>query len=469
MSVSLRSRPVRALLASFPGTPESIHTTAVSDVYQDLFGEGSYRQGLYDVDLFEQALHERVPENFLLSHDLFESLFARAALVTDIELLDDYPAHYDSYGRRQHRWTRGDWQIARWLFPSVPDEGLRPVRNRLPLISRWKILDNLRRSLTAPAMILWLLGAWTIFPGSPWWWTLFPIISLAFPVYLHLTTSVMVHPRGIPGPAILEHLGNRTDTAQFLLTFLLLAHQACMMIDAICRTFIASSSPETSARMGHSRQARLPASRFAFIPAYMWQVELLTIAAATLILYRRPAALVAAAPFLLAWAISPLVSWWVSRPPATTDHELTAAQVDLIRRLTRYTWRFFETFVNAESNWLPPDNFQEDPRPVLAQRTSPTNIGLQLLSSAAAHDLGYLGMLEFTERQELTFASLGKMPKFRGHFFNWYDNKTLQPLNPHYISTVDSGNLAGHLIAFKQFCIDLQDTSVVAQHSSGTG
>lgn len=471
VSVSLESSCRSRFASIFSGnTGIDPYTTAVSDVYQDLFGEGSYTgKGLYDVDAFEQALAGRVPENFLLSHDLFESLFARAALVTDVELLDDYPAHYDTYARRQDRWTRGDWQITRWLFPHVPDSQLRTVRNRLPLISRWKILDNLRRSLIAPAMVLWLLVAWTSFPGSPLLWSLFPLICMAFPVYMHVTNSVMLHPRGIPWTSHFWSIWGdvRTNTAQFALTFALLAHQACLMSEAIVRTcyrklisgrdlleWVTADQAESASKHDLASFFRL-----------MWPVELLAFVLVALILYRRPEALPAASPVLLAWITSPLIAWWASQPARDDQRPLSESQTRLTRLIARRTWRYFENFVGPDSNWLPPDNFQEDPHPVVAQRTSPTNIALQLLSSAAAHDLGYLGALEFTERQELTFATLGKMQKFRGHFFNWYDTRTLDPLKPQYVSTVDSGNFAGHLIAIKQFCIELQDARVIGEHA----
>src|SRR5205807_1580834 len=203
VSISLESSSRSSFARIFSGnTGIDPYTTAASDVYQDLFGEGIYTgKGLYEVDAFERALNGRVPEQTLLSHDLFESIFARAALVSDIELLDDYPAHYDTYAMRQHRWTRGDWQIAGWLRRYVVDGKGNKQRNRISAISRWQILDNLRRSLLAPAMILLLMVAWTILPGNPIWWTLFAVITLAFPVYAHVTTGLLIHPRGVPGPA----------------------------------------------------------------------------------------------------------------------------------------------------------------------------------------------------------------------------------------------------------------------------
>ena len=237
VSVSLISASLSRFARIFSGnTGIDPYTTAVSDVYQDLFGEGSFTgKGLYEVDTFSNVLNNRVPENYLLSHDIFESLFARTALATDIELLDGYPESYYTYATRLHRWTRGDWQIARWIFPTVLDGSGRKVRNPLPLISRWKILDNLRRSLVAPAMFLWLVVSWILFPGNPLLWTSFAIITIAFPVYLHVTTSLLIHPKAVPWTSHFWSVWGdiRTNTSQVALSLVVLPQQAYMMGDAV--------------------------------------------------------------------------------------------------------------------------------------------------------------------------------------------------------------------------------------------
>ncbi|HEY0384715.1 MAG TPA: hypothetical protein VGC64_01830, partial [Pyrinomonadaceae bacterium] len=438
------------------------YTTAASDVYQDLFAEGSFTgKGLYDVDAFEAALAGRVPDNALLSHDLFEGLYARCGLVTDIELLDDYPSHYDTYAKRQHRWTRGDWQIARWLMPRVPDAAGQSVRNRLPLIARWKIFDNLRRSLVAPAIVLWLIAAWLFFPGTPVLWTLFVVLVLAFPVYAHVTTSLLMHPRGIPWSSHFWSVWGDVlnNTAQVALLFVSLAHQSYLMLDAIARTLYRKlvshkhllewmTAAQTESGGRHDLSAFL---------RFMWSAELITALALLLLFWLRPAALLVAAPFLLMWAVSPFVVYLASRPRALTHISLDADERRAARLIARRTWRFFETFVGEDDHWLPPDNYQEDPQPLIAHRTSPTNMGLLLLSTVSAYDFGYLPTLELVERLELTSATLSKLQKFRGHCFNWYDTRTLEPLAPQYISTVDSGNLAGHLLATKQAAVELPD------------
>ncbi len=467
ISISLESASQSRFSRIFSGmTGLDPYTTAVSDVYQDLFGEGSYTgKGLYHVDAFEATLSDRVQENYLLSHDLFESLFARAALITDIELFDDYPARYNSYAKRLHRWTRGDWQILRWLFPYVVDGRGRTVRNRLPLISRWKILDNLRRSLIAPSIFLWLLAAWTVFPGTRTLWSLLVVLTIALPVYLHVTTSLLVHPRGSLWSSHFWTLwvDIRTNTVQTALSVIFVAHQAYLMTDAIMRTiyrklvsrrhlleWVTAAQSEQETRVDLRLFLRL-----------MWPAELLAVSAALLQIILRPGFAPEVWFFILAWATSPFIAYWISLPPRIKSKGLIPTELTFVRLIARRTWRFFETFVGPEDNWLPPDNFQEDPVPVVAHRTSPTNVGLLLLSTGAAHDFGYLNTLEFVERLELTFGTLGKLTKFRGHFLNWYDTVSLGPLEPQYISTVDSGNLAGHLIALRQMCIELPDVPVL--------
>jgi cyclic beta-1,2-glucan synthetase len=466
VSVSLESSTRSHFARIFSGnTGIDPYTTAASDVYQDLFGEGIFTgKGLYEVDTFARALQDRAPENSLLSHDLFESLYARAALTSDIELLDDYPARYDTFAKRQHRWTRGDWQIARWLFPIVPDARGNATRNRLPLIARWKVFDNLRRSLVAPGMLLWLAFAWTSLPGSPAPWTTFVLLALAFPIFAHVTTSLLLRPRGIPWTSHFRSVWGdaRTNTVQAALTITFLAHQGYLMADAITRALWRKlvSRRHLLEWLTAAQVEKRNAHDLAAVFRFTWPAGAIAAACGVLVVWQRPAAAPLAAPFLLAWALSPIIAYGMSRRLVHERHQLDAAQAHALRLVARRTWRFFETYVSEEDHWLPPDNFQEDPRPVVAHRTSPTNVGLLLLSTVAAHDFGYLGTLELVERLELTCATLNKLSRFNGHFFNWYDTRSLEPLAPHYISTVDSGNLAGHLLAVKQACVELPDRAL---------
>ncbi len=470
ISISLASASRSYFARIFSGnTGIDPYTTASSDIYQDLFGEGSFvGKGLYDVDAFNAALNDRVPENSLLSHDLFEGLYARCALVSDVELLDDFPTNFDSFAERSHRWVRGDWQIAGWILPWVKTaRGVRK-RNELSVISRWKILDNLRRSLAAPAMFLWLVAVWTLIPGPPLLWTLFVVIVLSFPVFAHLQTNLLTHPRSIPWTShFWSVLGDvRTNTLQILFVIVVLAHQAYSNTDAIIRTLFrklishrallewkTAAQSESDHSLSHASYLRS-----------MWASILLSAIGFLLVVWLRPPSLLAAAPFLIVWAYAPFVAYRISLRPQVKDVPLSDSDTAFARSIARRTWRFFETFVGEDSNWLPPDNFQEDPHPTIAQRTSPTNIGLLLLSTISALDLGYIGTLELTERLRFTFATLDKLEKVRGHYLNWYDTQKLQPLSPRYISTVDSGNLAGHLLAVKQAVTGLTARKLYGKH-----
>ena len=470
VSISLASASRSKLVQIFSGyTGIDPYTTAVSDVYQDLFGEGNFTgKGLYEVDAFQRALDNRVPANALLSHDLFESLFARAALTTDIELLDDYPASYEAYAKRAHRWTRGDWQIARWLFPRVPDGERRKVRNVLPVMARWKIFDNLRRSLVALSLFLWLVAACAIFPGSTLLWCVFVLLVIAFPVYLHVTTGLLMHPRGIPWTSHFWSLWGdfRTNTAQIALSFVFLPHQAWLMCDAIVRALYRQyiSHRKLLEWVSAAEAERSVRNDIGSFVRFMLPALVLTVLALGLTISLKPSGLPVMSTLFVLWMLSPLIAYWVSKPRAAERQVLSQQDSAFARVIARRTWRFFETFVGAEDNWLPPDNYQEDPAPVIAHRTSPTNIGLLLLATCSARDLGYVGALELVEREELTFSTMAQLGRLHGHFFNWYDTKTLEPLLPQYISTVDSGNLAGHLLAVKQSCIEFPENDLVDSH-----
>jgi len=444
------------------------YTTAVSDVYQDFFAEGSFTgKGLYVVDAFEAALRDRVPDNSLLSHDLFEGNYARSALVTDIELIDDYPPNYEVFSKRQHRWTRGDWQIARWLLPWVPNHAGRWVRNDLPLIARWKIFDNLRRTLVPVAILAWLLLAWTLLPGSSLRWTGFILLMLVFPIYAPVTKSMwFLRWRG-PWSNHLREIwaGTRMKIWQSLLTICFLPREAFNQLDAITRslyrqlvsrkkmlewtTFAAAQSSSRLANNG---------SPLAWIRSPGPLVSVLALGA---LVAWRPSALPSAIPFLLLWSSTPFLTRWLRGGGDTGERGLTDAEVLAFRGYARRTWHFFEIFANEGEHWLAPDNYQEDPTPVVAHRTSPTNIGLHLLALVSAYDFGYLGLTELIEKLERVFETLVKMERLRGHFFNWYDTTTLAPLRPRYISTVDSGNLAAHLLALKQACGELGRRPIV--------
>ncbi len=425
------------------------YVAATSDVYQDLFGEGSYAgKGIYDVDVFAAALAGRVPDNTLLSHDLFEGIFTRAGLASDIEVVEEFPPRYDVAISRQHRWTRGDWQLLPWIV------GRRG--RAVPAVGRWKMLDNLRRSATPPALLLALLVGWQFGLAPGLLWTGFLLLTLALPPLLPVFAELWPRRARVSLPSHLRMLGGDLKLAglHLALVVTLLAEQAAVMTDAIGRTLLRLFLTRrrllewTTAEQSRSGPMRGVVGHYRRMAGSV----IVAVATAADAALAPPLVWIIAAPFALLWLLAPAVAWWASRAPAPSDGVATAADLQALRLIARRTWRFFETFVTPADNMLPPDNFQEDPKPVVAHRTSPTNIGLYLLSLAAARDFGWLGLTETVERLEATFATLDRMERIEGHFLNWYDTTDLHSLLPTYVSSVDSGNLAGHLIALANAC-----------------
>ncbi|WP_236611926.1 GH36-type glycosyl hydrolase domain-containing protein [Phenylobacterium zucineum] len=431
------------------------YAAAVSDVYQDLFGEGSYAgKGIYDVDAFEAALAGRVPESTLLSHDLFEGVYARAGLASDVEVVEDAPTRYDVAALRHHRWARGDWQLLPWIL-RIPAGRCR-TPGPVPVIGRMKMLDNLRRTLTAPAAVAALFAGWAAPGAHAAVWTLFVLGSVVAPALMPLIDDLAPRRAGIRARDRLKAMGADLGiaVARALLLIVLLAHQAWLMSDAIVRTLW---------RLFVSRRrllewvpaAQLAAGLRADLAAFyrrMWGVLPLAIAGLAIAALWSGRAWPLAAGVSFAWLFAPLLAQRVSRiQPLPEADELAPADACALRLTARRTWRYFETYVTAADNHLPPDNVQEDP-PAVAHRTSPTNIGLYLLSTACARDLGWIGAGEALERVEATLATLQRMARHRGHFLNWYDTRDLRALEPQYVSTVDSGNLAGCLLALARGC-----------------
>jgi len=424
------------------------YAAAVSDIYQDLFGEGSFTgKGIYDVDAFLAAMDGRVPDNTMLSHDLFEGTFARAALASDIEVIEDFPSRMDVASKRQHRWVRGDWQLLPWIAG----------KGSIPPVGRWKMIDNLRRSLVPPATLLALLAGWLL----PWpiacAWTLGIVLMAALPRLLNLPHAVLVRRPGVDLASHVRALGRDVWSAvsQIVLNIVFLADHAWLMADAIVRSLW---------RMFVSRRlllewmtaAQAGAARRKSVPGHYRDMAgglCLGLGIAAFVVVLNPSVWSLVLPFAAVWSLAPALAWAISRPISPTAAlRLTAADAQALRMIARRTWRFFETFVTEADNHLPPDNFQEIPKPAIAHRTSPTNIGLYLLSTVVARDMGWLSTDQAAERLARTLDSMGRLQRFRGHFYNWYDTTDRRVLDPAYVSSVDSGNLAGHLICVAQTC-----------------
>jgi len=437
------------------------YASAVSDVYQDLFGEGSYTgKGIYDVDAFEMANADRAPENTLLSHDLLEGIFARAGLVTDVELFDEFPSDYLVAAARRHRWARGDWQLLPWIIGRARDAKGQRRKDLVPAIGRWKMVDNLRRTLSAPLTVATLIVAWTVPGVSAPVWTGFVLATALIPALLPVVTGLLPRRQGISKRSHFRAVGADLGlaAAQISLGWTFLAHEAWLMVDAIVRALTRLAITRRN-MLEWTTAAQAKAAVDPSIVGSFRQLGggvVLAIAVAVAVAIAKPEAAWLAGPFVILWILSPLVARAVSQPPSdAAGPQLSADDVTALRLTGRRTWRFFETFVGAEDNALPPDNFQENPKPVVAHRTSPTNIGIYLLATVTARDLGWIGTTGMVERLEATLASISRLPRFRGHLYNWYDTRTLQILGAPYVSSVDSGNLAGHLVVLANACRDM--------------
>jgi cyclic beta-1,2-glucan synthetase len=465
----IRSRYAQ-LWGSEPGLDP--YTRAVSDVYQDLFQEGSFiGKGIYDVDAFERALAGRFPENRILSHDLVEGCFARSGLLTDVQLYEVYPPRYRADVARRHRWIRGDWQIASWTLPWVHSPRAGWQKNPLPLLARWKIFDNLRRSLVPVAATILLLFGWMSLL-RPWFWTLAVLGVFLVPPIVASLIDVLRKPKDM---LLAQHLtgSGRSAALRFAqvgFAFACLPYEAFFSLDAIVRTTfrvlishrrllewsLADAKPgQRSDRAGHADVADVVAS-----VRSMWIAPVLSAATGLFLARFRPEALALAVPILVLWFAGPALAWWSSRPLPRRASKLTEADARFLRRVARQTWAFFETFVGPKDHWLPPDNVQEHPAEAIAHRTSPTNMGLSLLANLAAHDFGFISTGRLVERTANALHTMTSLARHRGHFYNWYDTQSLKPLRPHYVSSVDSGNLAGHILTLRQGLLALIDEKI---------
>lgn len=466
LSGTNRSRYAR-LFGNEPGIDP--YTRAVSDVYQDVFGEGSFiGKGIYDVDAFEAALKGRFPENRILSHDLIEGCYARAGLLSDVQVYEEYPSSYSVDVSRRIRWIRGDWQIASWLLARVPGNIARAITsnqdNPLSQLSQWKIFDNLRRSLVSAALTLLLLFGWTILLPA-WFWTLAVISIVMLLPLIASAIDLSRKPRdmltGQHITAVLRIARGRFAQAALALAFL--PYEAYFSLGAILRTNwrVLVTRKRLLEWLPSDRWNRDHGSGFLACCQSMWIAPLTAIATAGYLAATMPDTLEVAVPMLFLWFVSPAIAWWISQPLVRREARLTTDQTAFLRNTARKTWAFFETFVTVEDHWLPPDNYQEHPAAVLAHRTSPTNMGLSLLANLSAYDFGYLSAGQLVRRSANALDTMATLQRYQGHFYNWYDTQLLQPLQPLYISSVDSGNLAGHLLTLRQGLFALPDHRIL--------
>ena len=448
-----------------------IYSRAVSDVYQDLFGTGLFTgKGIYDIASFYQTLHERMPDNSLLSHDLIEGVHTRVALASNIVLYEDFPDTYAEHLFRLQRWIRGDWQLLPWLRSKVPTQSGERLPNPLSRLDKWKVIDNLRRSLISPTVFVLFLLGWFFLPGSPWIWTLLAAGSMASylinQTFMGLTQGLV---RGFSGSLIHQM---QLQSGRWLLSITFLVTDALAAIDTIARTVwrvlvshrhrLQWTSAAHIQRQFGKRSIRRMSWRT------MWLSSVIAIITGAVLYLFKPSSLPVALPVLLLWLAAPEVAAWLGKPRTFRREQLNHEQRQFLQLTARRTWHYFDTFCSPEDNWLPPDNFQEDPKGDVAHRTSPTNIGLYQTATLAACDFGFIGPSEFAVRNLRVFDTLDRLVVHRGHLLNWYDTRSLEPLDPQYISTVDNGNLAACLITLKQGSLELTQTPVITP-STWTG
>ncbi|MDG4884248.1 glucoamylase family protein [Mesorhizobium sp. WSM4884] len=425
---------------------------AVSDVYQDVFGDGSFTgKGLYHLDAFETALKNRIEENTILSHDLLEGALARAALVTDVELVEDYPTRYSVDASRHHRWARGDWQLLGFMFDP---------RSGVPALSRWKMVDNLRRSLTPIFWVMACVAGWTLLPFTQAaQWQALLILSLFMAPTFDIVNGILPKSGDQTPRGHFSALARDTvfGTALVALKVLLMAHLAWMMGDAIIRTLyrLFVSRQNLLEWRTASQAHKSGGSDLGAYYSMMYGAVIIGVVGLAIPVLADSTGAFVAFFFAIFWIGSPAVACWISRSAETEDRlRISASDIHALRTVARRTWHYFETFVTAEHHHLPPDNYQESPAPVVAPRTSPTNIGVYLLSVVSARDFGWISLSDAITRIDATMTTIENMPRDRGHLYNWYDTTTLKPLYPLYISAVDSGNLAGHLVAVAAACAE---------------
>ncbi len=440
------------------------YTRASSDVYQDVFGEGSYiGKGIYDVSVFEQVLKDRFQDNRVLSHDLLEGCYARSGLLSDVLLYEQNPSRFKVDVERRHRWIRGDWQIGAWIMPFVSDKNGKLTSNTLSVLSRWKIADNLRRSLLPLSLLLILLLGWSVLP-NPWFWTFAVTIIILLPVVAAAILELIRRPEESNLKTHFTEVWSsfRSVLLQFVFGLAVLPYEAYRYTDAIILTNwrMIVSKRKMLEWAPYSSVAKLSKNNIWVDYRSMWIGPLLSLGCVCIFLHSNHAAFIVASPILILWILAPALAWRISIPELEEAAVLTAEQQTFLHKSARKTWAYFSEFVNENENWLPPDNYQEHPEPVIAHRTSPTNIGMALLANLSAYDFGYISKSEMVSRSNNTLQTILVLSRYSGHLYNWYDTQSLQPLNPRYVSTVDSGNLLGSLLVLRQGLLQLSHQPV---------
>lgn len=455
MAEIIPGRPTR--LIRFCGGEFGIdpYTRAVSNIYQDLFHEGSFMgKGIYNVNLYDEVLTDRFPNNRILSHDLLEGCYLRSGFANNVILYENVPSSYLSDVQRRIRWIRGDWQLLGWLLPWVRGQNHQIVNNPISRLAKFKLIDNLRRSLVSISLLVFLGLSLTILPTQLFLFGIFIgmiFFSTLLKIMFDVINKIKLKFKQQRFTQFWSLIGR--ETGQLIFSITCLPYEAWYSLSAIgitlWRLFI--SKKNLLEWVPSSQVEQCSNNSLLTWIKVMWagpSIGLFILA--IIFLTKQWQLLYVYLPLICLWFFSPLIAYWLSKPYQDSAPHFKLTEKRFLHQLARLTWEYFNVFVTAENNWLPPDNFQEEPLEALAKRTSPTNIGMYLLANLTAYDFNYIYMPQLLERTQHTFQTLLKLERFKGHLFNWYDTETLHPLYPRYVSTVDSGNLAGHLLTLRQ-------------------
>jgi len=459
ISMDLQASNMSAFSKIFAGQGGiDAYSGAVSDVYQDLFDEGIYTgKGIYDVGVFDKIMGDLIPENTVLSHDLLEGCYVRCGLVSDVTFIDGFPWRYNSFAARAHRWTRGDWQIARWLKARVRNAKGKRIRNTLSAISRWKIFDNLRRSLLDVALMIMIVAAFFVMPNLAIWWVILPFVALSSS--LLISTIDWVAASGYKYSGVMYHStiihGFKAVLYQLGLQLSFLPHRAYSTMDCVIRVFFRSriSKRKMLEWTTAEQSERINKNGMSSYFGKMW----FNVVAGLALIFFAQSMLIFAYILGFMWIFAPAIAYAISLPTKVATLEISATDKEFLRENAARMWRYFDDLVTARDNYLPPDNFQESPPNGIAHRTSPTNIGMYLISALAAYDLEIISVEKMLDKLEKTIGMINRLEKWNGHLYNWYNTRDLTLLRPRYISTVDNGNYIVYLMTLKEGLLRIRE------------
>ncbi|MDD5018751.1 MAG: glucoamylase family protein, partial [Eubacteriales bacterium] len=447
------------------------YACATSDIYQDGFGTGIYTgKGIFDLPVYMRILRNAFPDNAVLSHDLLEGGYLRCALLSDVVLMDGYPAKYMSWAERQHRWTRGDWQLLPWLKKKVRTKDGR-AQNPLSHLAKYQIFDNLRRSLVMPFSFVVILLSQTAFYRSAFFWFISGILPLFIDSLLDFASRMLTLIKNAGKGATFKDAWYETKTmfeqAAYKLAFL--PYETYMMMDAVIRTvvrvavtksnlleWVTAADAEKKAKDGAAAYWRK-----------MRAAPILAVILYSLSIFSTGSFSIIAFAVFGIWFFAPSIAYAISRPRKQRKHPLDAKQKTYLEDVALRTWRFFERFAKEDEYYWTPDNYQQSPNKGLAKRTSPTNVAFSMAAGITAYYMGFITLESVVKRLERCVLGIENAPKWEGHLYNWYDITNLEPLEPRYVSSVDSGNLACYLIVAVEAVEDMIDSPIAAYIEQG--